>query len=37
MSYKEIAKFLSCPEGSVMSGLYNAREKLKNKLKDYIA
>lgn len=37
MSYKEIARFLSCPEGSVMSGLYNAREKLKNKLKDYIA
>ncbi len=37
MSYKEIARFLGCPEGSVMSRLYHARENLRNMLKEYIS
>lgn len=35
MSYNEIAEFLNCPTGTVMSRLYNARKALKAKLEDY--
>ncbi len=33
-SYKEIAEIMGCPMGSVMSGLYNARQQLKKDLTD---
>ena len=36
LSYKEIAKFLNCPKGTVMSRLYSARMKLRDKLKNYV-
>ena len=36
MSYKEIAKTLACPVGTVMSRLYSARQALKNKLERYL-
>lgn len=32
LSYKQIAEVLGCPLGSVMSGLHNARSRLKKKL-----
>ncbi len=32
LSYKEIADVLGCPIGSVMSGLHNARTRLREKL-----
>jgi RNA polymerase sigma-70 factor (ECF subfamily) len=32
LSYKEIADVLGCPLGSVMSGLHNARTRLRSKL-----
>lgn len=35
MSYKEIAEYLDCPVGTVMSRLFNARKALKNKLEKY--
>jgi RNA polymerase sigma-70 factor (ECF subfamily) len=34
LSYKEIADVLGCPMGSVMSGLHNARTRLRLKLAD---
>ena len=36
LSYKKIAKTLSCPVGTVMSRLNRARTKLRDKLKDYV-
>lgn len=35
LSYKEIAEFLNCPDGTVMSRLYHARKALKLKLEGY--
>ncbi len=35
-SYKELAKTLGIPEGTVMSRLYYARKKLANKLKKFL-
>lgn len=36
LSYKEIAKTIGCPAGTVMSRLNRARRKLRDKLKDYV-
>jgi RNA polymerase sigma-70 factor (ECF subfamily) len=36
LSYKEIAKTINCPIGTVMSRLYGARRRLRDKLKDYV-
>ena len=36
LSYKEIAKTIGCPIGTVMSRLNRARGKLRNMLKDYV-
>jgi RNA polymerase sigma-70 factor (ECF subfamily) len=36
LSYKEIAKTLDCPKGTVMSRLNSARRKLRDKLSNYI-
>ncbi len=35
LSYREIAKVLGCPEGTVMSRLHNARKALKRLLSDW--
>ena len=36
LSYKEIANTIDCPIGTVMSRLYGARRRLRDKLKDYV-
>ena len=36
LSYKEIARTLNCPMGTVMSRLNRARRRLRDKLKDYV-
>ena len=36
LSYKEMAKTLNCPIGTIMSRLNRARKRLRNKLKDYV-
>jgi len=36
LSYKEIAQALNCPLGTVMSGLYYARKKLKEKVERWL-
>jgi RNA polymerase sigma-70 factor (ECF subfamily) len=36
LSYKEIAKTIDCPIGTVMSRLNGARRRLRDKLKDYV-
>lgn len=36
LSYKEIAKAVGCPIGTVMSRLNRARRRLRDKLKDYV-
>jgi RNA polymerase sigma-70 factor (ECF subfamily) len=36
LSYKEIAKTINCPIGTVMSRLNGARRRLRDQLKDYV-
>ncbi|NOZ23263.1 MAG: sigma-70 family RNA polymerase sigma factor [Planctomycetes bacterium] len=36
MSYKQIAASVGCPIGTVMSRLYSARQRLKEKMKKYL-
>ena len=36
LSYENMAKVLDCPVGTIRSRLYNAKEQLKEKLRDLI-
>ena len=36
MSYKQIAASVSCPIGTVMSRLYSARQRLRDKMKKHL-
>lgn len=36
LSYKEIAEIMSCPEGTVMSRLFHARQKMQELLRDFV-
>lgn len=36
LSYKEIAETLNCPEGTVMSRLFHARQKMQELLRDFV-
>ena len=36
LSYKELSKILQCPEGTIKSRLFRAREEMKKKLTPYL-